>query len=88
MIYFIIQQTSDDEKPSQPYTGKKVEAKKQETPNTCGNLKENIKLCMKDNMTPVMVADDTEDSWKMFPELLESDVCLMDCKILRDETVN
>ena len=57
-IYCITQQTSDDEKPSQPYTGKTVEAKKQQTPNTCVDLKENIKFCMKDNMTPVMVALD------------------------------
>ncbi|XP_061185513.1 uncharacterized protein LOC133193568 [Saccostrea echinata] len=64
---------------------RKVKVSKKEVPKTSKDLKENIKACIKDDKMPVVQADDREQTWQTFQELLDFDVFLLDCRILNDD---
>lgn len=66
---------------------RKVKVSKKEVPKTAIDLKENIKACIRDNKMPLIQADDKEQGWQTFQELLDFDVHLFDCKILSDNAV-
>lgn len=67
---------------------RKVKVSRKEVPKTATDLRENIKACIRDNKMPVVQADDREDGWQEFQELLDFEVFLLDCKLLNDEMVH
>lgn len=66
---------------------RKVKVSRKEVPKTAADLKENIKACIRDKKIPVVQADDREDGWQEFQELLDFEVFLLDCKLLNDDMV-
>ncbi|XP_052681337.1 uncharacterized protein LOC128162190 [Crassostrea angulata] len=64
---------------------RKVKVSRKEVPKTATDLKENIKACIRDKKIPVVQADDREDGWQEFQELLDFEVFLLDCKLLNDD---
>lgn len=66
---------------------RKVKVSRKEVPKTPADLKENIKACIRDKKIPVVQADDREDGWQEFQELLDFEVFLLDCKLLNDDMV-
>ena len=67
---------------------RKVKVARKEVPRSALDLKENIKACIKDNKMPVVQADDKEDGWREFQELVDFEVFLLDCRFLNDDTVS
>nr|XP_022307980.1 uncharacterized protein LOC111113982 [Crassostrea virginica] len=65
---------------------RKVKVARKEVPRSALDLKENIKACIKDNKMPVVQADDKEDGWREFQELVDFEVFLLDCRLLNDDT--
>ncbi|XP_062601808.1 L-gulonolactone oxidase-like [Saccostrea cucullata] len=65
----------------------KATVTQEDAPATCKVLKEDIKACIKNGNTPLLIADESEDSWQTFQELQDQNIFLMDCHFLKEETV-